>query len=171
MEPTTPARAPLRPLSRLDRTLIWATVAVGLLLPWATGVGVKLYLQAQGKPTFPWSYFFGPVLVLELSATAVFALPFVVLALAGCAVLQGRIASLRDVDAWETRAVLLGGLLGGVVGALWTFVRVFFVFDPMVLLVSWIVATYYLPHLCAGLVAGLGVALAHVWLRRRRRLA
>ncbi len=41
--------------SRVDRVIVVMTIGTGLLLPWGVGVGVKLYLQALGRPTWPGS--------------------------------------------------------------------------------------------------------------------
>lgn len=35
-------------------------LAISLLLPWATGAAVKIYLDARGLPTYPWVYYVKP---------------------------------------------------------------------------------------------------------------
>lgn len=34
--------------------VFWLIAVPGWVFPWATGAGVTLYLQAQGRPTIPW---------------------------------------------------------------------------------------------------------------------
>ena len=54
----------------------------GLLLPWATGLGVKAYLDAQGAPTLPLEGFLDPAsVVVELVLTLLaWGFPFVLVA-------------------------------------------------------------------------------------------
>lgn len=37
--------------NRADFVVVWVAAGAGLLLPWATAAGVKVYLQEVGKPT------------------------------------------------------------------------------------------------------------------------
>lgn len=74
---TRPARA----LAPSVKWIFWSIIATGMTLPWAVGIGVKLYLAAQGLRTWPWWYFLNPTrFVLELTLTLVFASPFIALA-------------------------------------------------------------------------------------------
>lgn len=67
---------------RLSRFLFWLILGGGLLLPWGTGLWVKLDLQAQGAPTWPWAFFLNPaILGVELLVTAYWGLPFIGLAM------------------------------------------------------------------------------------------
>lgn len=68
----------------LPAGLFWGILLVGLLLPWAVGVWVKISLQAKGMPTFPWLYFLAPGRILgEAIVSAYWALPFTGLAFLG----------------------------------------------------------------------------------------
>jgi hypothetical protein len=118
-----------RMTSRADRALVWLTAGTGVLLPWATAAGVKLHLQAQGKPTWPWWTFarFAPV---GLLLSAIYVAPFYALALLARAWALGRIRRLAPASPLQRHLVLLIALAGGAVGMVRVFVDVFWVFDP-----------------------------------------
>ena len=131
--------------------LVWAIVLTGIALPWICGAGVKIYLDFSGMPTWPWSAFLSPFqLAFLLPATAWISLPFFVLAYAAHKLLP--VDFLGLVTPRSRSAFFIGGLLGGALGAIWVFVRMFWLFDFLELLMpQWL---GYLPHMVAGLVLG-----------------
>lgn len=131
--------------------MVWAIVATGVLVPWLSGAGVKMYLDMIGAPTWPWSAFLSPLqLVFLLPATAWISLPFFILAYAAYKLLPREFAGL--VTPQSRRLFFGGGLLLGAAGAVKVFVGMFWLFDFAELLMPvWI---GYLPHLLVGL--GLG---------------
>lgn len=142
-------------LGRRDRAFLWVVVATGFVLPWTTGAGVKLLLQARGEPTWPWSAFLGPVrLSLEVLLSAIFALPFIALALLGRAVLRGGFRPLRNAGPRERRVFVLAGYLGGAAGVIHVFWHVFVQFDPTIFLFAPLIAALYVPHMAGGLAVG-----------------
>ena len=70
------------PMLRISRnTVFWIIISVGLSLPWLTGIGVKLYLDAHGSPTMQWSSFLGfSSLVFEIFASIWWGVGYIVLA-------------------------------------------------------------------------------------------
>lgn len=131
--------------------LVWTIVLTGVALPWLCGAGVKLYLDSIGAPTWPWSAFMNPLqLVFLLPVTAWISLPFFVLAYAVHRLMPVEFLGLLTPR--SRAAFFIGGLLGGVLGAIWVFVRMFWWFDFLELLApQWL---GYLPHMIVGLVLG-----------------
>jgi hypothetical protein len=152
--------------NRADFVIVWVAAGAGLLLPWATAGGVKVYLQELGKPTWPWSSFAGYAPV-GLLLSVVYAAPFYGLALVARSWALGRIHWLAPAFPLQRRLVVLLTLLGGAVGMVRVFVDVFWVFDPMVLFILPLVVLYYLPWMGGGLVLGVLAALFAVAGRRR----
>jgi hypothetical protein len=144
--------------SRIDRAIVWLAAGTGLLLPWATAAGVKLYLEAQGKPTWPWWTFaqFTPV---GLLLSAIYAAPFYALAVLARQWALGKIRWLARASPLQRRLVVLLTLAGGAVGMLRVFVDVFWVFDPVVLFYVPLIVVAYLPWMGGGLVLGVLAAL------------
>jgi len=143
-------------MSRLDRWIVGLVVSVGALLPWATGAGVKLYLQAHGKPTLPWSSFVAPTdLLLEIPLTLWFASPYLVLAVVARAVFRGNsVPFLKTTSSGERRALVLLSLGLGSVCTVATFKSIFWEFDPLYFVTPIPVA---LP--AVGIVVGWAVGL------------
>lgn len=133
------------------RWLVWLMVLTGVALPWSVGAAVKVYLDSQGMPTWPWSAFLSPFqLPFLLAATAWISLPFFVLAWAAFKLLPRDFAGLVTP---ASRAIFFaGGLLGSALGAARTFLGMFWVFNFWELLTP--VWVQYLPHTLVGL--GLG---------------
>lgn len=131
--------------------LVWAIVLTGIALPWAAGAAVKIYLDMQGSPTWPWSSFLNPLqLAFLLPATAWISLPFFVLAYAAYRLLPRTFAGLTTPT--SRRLFFSGGLVGGAVGAVVVFVKMFWWFDFIELLMPvWI---GYLPYMLVGLALG-----------------
>lgn len=152
---------------RADRVIVWLAAGTGLLQPWATAAGVKLYLEMQGKPTWPWWTFaqFTPVgLLLSL----VYAAPFYALALLARHWALGRIRWLAGASALQRRLVVLLTLAGGAAGMVRVFMDVFWGFDPVVLVYLPLIVVGYLPWMGGGLVLGVLAALFAGAVRPRR---
>jgi len=132
--------------------------ATGVLLPWATGFGVKMYLDAQGRPTLPIEGFVDPASVaIEILLTlSAWAFPFVVLASA--VVVPWRVGFSADAPERDSLLPVWISYAAGVVAAVPVFTAVFWVFDSMMLLVP------------VGLILVLPMALGYYagwwWLRR-----
>lgn len=152
--------------SRADRVIVWAVAGAGLLLPWATAAGVKLYVQALGQPTWPWSTFTG-FAPLGLLLSAIYAAPFYLLALLARAWALGRIRWLPTVSPIQRRLAVLLTLAGGAVGMVRVFVDFFWAFDPIGFYYLPLVVLSYLPWMGGGLVLGVLAAALAGALRRR----
>jgi hypothetical protein len=76
---TARARGEMRP--ETARRTGWFIGVSGVLLPWVVGLVVKLYLQAQGKPTLSIRGFIDPssIVVLLILTTVMWSSPFVIL--------------------------------------------------------------------------------------------
>jgi hypothetical protein len=159
--PLTRVRA-LRELTPGTRWIFWSIVATGMVLPWAVGIGVKLYLDAQGLPTWPWRYFLDPArFVLEFTLTLVFASPFIALAFFARYLLSVQLWGTRY---WERLPVILCGLLGGAVGTVRTFLLVFVQFEPMNLFAP--LPLLYVDDMLRGLVVGCIIAALSILARK-----
>jgi hypothetical protein len=142
-----------RQLDRLTRVRLAFVAGAGCVAPWITGAGVKLYLDAHGQPTHPWSEFLNPVaFAILIPATLVWASPFIALALFAWW-FQRRPAWpwLTATDRW---LVVLGGLLVGLWKEVQLFVEVFWVWDPIALFAGPLLAMYCVPHIVAGMALG-----------------
>ncbi|NTW83022.1 MAG: hypothetical protein HGB36_06600 [Chlorobiaceae bacterium] len=128
-----------------------AIIITGLLLPWFVGAGVKLYLSSIGKPTVPWAYFLSPGSILILTPFSIwFAISYIMLAYSGRQVLAKPFLGLRSCTG---RTIFIsGGLAGGIIGTVRTFIDVFWVFDFLYFLTPlW---SLNIPYMLAGLLAG-----------------
>jgi hypothetical protein len=142
---------------RRYRYVFWGIIITGAILPWFVGIAVKLHLDALAKSTLPWSYFINLGSLIYLAPFSVwFAIPYIILA--------DIALNLLAKPRWglaSCRARLLfigGGLVGGCVGTVLTFIEVFSHFD--VLLIQAPVWIYYSPHMIGGLIVGYAVAKA-----------
>jgi hypothetical protein len=155
-------------MSKLDRWILGLVASVGALLPWATGAGVKLYLQAHGKPTLPWSAFVAPTdLLLEIPLTLWFASPYLVLAFVARAVFRDkRVPFLTTTSSGERRALVLLSLGLGSVCTIVTFKGIFWAFDPLYFVTPIPIA---LPTvgIVVGWAVGLVVLMVTAHVRRR----
>jgi len=140
-------------MTKLDRWLLGVIIGIGALLPWATGAGVKLYLQAIGRPTLPWSYFLAPESLLsELPLTAWLATPYLALALLARSVLRGdHVPFTGGLGQRERRALVLTSLLAGAACTVGTFIVIFWEFDPLY---------FFTPFPITGPALGLGIGWA-----------
>ncbi len=154
--------------NRADSLIVWVIAGAGVLLPWATAAGVKVYLQELGRPTWPWSTFaayapWGPLL------SVIYAAPFYGLALVARSWSLGRIRWLASASPLQRRLVVLLTLVGGAAGMVRVFVDVFWVFDPIFLAYLPLIVLSYVPWMGGGLVLGVLAALLAGADRRRQK--
>ena len=117
--------------------LFWGILLVGLLLPWAAAVWVKISLQAKGMPTFPWAYFLVPGRILgEVIISVYWALPFTGLALLVRYGLETRLPFF-DIGPYERIACVILSFAVGVWRAVPLFHDLFLEFHPIVFLYPW----------------------------------
>lgn len=140
-------------------TLAALFTITGVLVPWATGLGVKLFLDAQDRPTLPLSGFLDPAsvaieIVLTLSA---WAFPFVLLASA--VVVPWRVGFAAGSPLRDSLLPIWLAYVAGVLTAIPVFTLVFWEFDTLMLLMP--VGLVLLPPMALGYFAGW-------WLLRRR---
>lgn len=130
----------------------------GLLLPWATGLGVKAYLDAQGAPTLPLEGFLDPAsVVVELVLTLLaWGFPFVLVASA--VVVPWRVGFPADSPLRASLLPIWLAYAAGVLAAIPVFAAVFWEFDTLMLLVP--VGIVLLPPMGVGYLTGW-------WLLRR----
>lgn len=158
-------------MSRADRWIIGVIISLGALLPWATGAGVKLYLQAHDQPSLPWSRFLSAKAILvEIPLTLFYAGPFLILALVARAAFRGTgLPFVGTMSARQRRATVLASFG---VGAFFSFMmwgNVWWDFDPLLLatpLVFLVPTTGMAIGWTIGLAAVLMVAL---WRKLRQR--
>ena len=151
-------------MKRFEKKIFWCITAFGLALPWIIGIGVKLYLQIQGKPTWPWAFFFQPhILIMSLICTVWFATPYIGLALLAWFILSRR--SFFRTGYLERLIIILGGFLCGSVAAVKIFLSVFWEFDPIIFLAVSLPASYA-TYMLIGLLGGSVVATVMVLLRK-----
>lgn len=129
--------------------LVWVIVVAGVLVPWLSAAGVKIYLDKMGQPTWPWSTFELPI-AIGLGATLYHSLPFLFLAFAAYKLLPRVFAGLVTL---RSRQIFFGGgLVVGLIGAVIVFTRMFWVFEYGELLTPAYLA--YLPYMLVGLGIG-----------------
>jgi len=147
-----------------ERKIFWSITGFGLALPWIIGTGVKLYLEIQGKPTWPWAFFFQPhILIMSLICTVWFSTPYIGLAFLARFILSRQ--SFFRTGYLERLIIILGGFLCGSVAAVKIFLEVFIVFDPMIFLAVSLPA-FYATYMLIGLLGGSVVATVVVLLRK-----
>jgi len=113
----------------------WFFGVSGVLLPWLIGLGVKFYLQSQGKPTLPIAGFIDPASVIVLLSLTIvmWSSPFLVLAL--LMALRFSFGSSGRYS-FRYRLPLVWWTYGtGALIAVVVFVPIFWQFDSMLLLV------------------------------------
>ncbi len=151
----------------VDRVIVVMLVVTGLLLPWAVAIGVKLYLQAQGRPTVPWSdisayaLFFGPL------GSVVAAAPLVILANLYRKWMLGKLAWFPRATPLQGRLVVLFGFAGCAAGMVHTFIYVFWEFDALVLWFIPGIVAMFLPWMAGGLAVGVVLAVISGFALRR----
>jgi hypothetical protein len=151
-------------MKRFEKKIFWCITAFGLALPWIIGTGVKLYLEIQSKPTWPWAFFFQPhIFIMSLICTVWFATPYIGLALLAWFILSRR--SFFRTGYLERLIIILGGFLCGSVAAVKIFLSVFWEFDPIIFLAVSLPASYA-TYMLIGLLGGSVVATVMVLLRK-----
>jgi len=167
---------PGSPLSKLAGKIrplpwvFWLIAVPGLVLPWATGAGVKLYLQAQGRPTLPWEYFFSPDpgnVLFSILLTIFWAIPHIWLGLITTDILQGRSTSLHWATRLEKFFILGFAFVCGTVGLVVVFVSVFWEFDPLVLFVP--LPGFYGLVMAFGAVIGCVIVRVSAGMKRQMK--
>jgi len=155
--PTTSKQRERRPLTsggsaKRHRGIATLFVTTGVLLPWATGLGVKVYLDSLGRPTLPLEGFLDPasVAIEVLLTLGAWAFPFVILASA--VVVPWRIGFSEDSAARDSLLPIWLAYLFGVVATIPTFVGVFWEFDSLMLLVP--VGLVLVPPMAVGYLIG-----------------
>lgn len=140
--------------SRVDRVIVVTMVVVGLLLPVAVGVGVKLYLQAQGRPTWPWSDIQAYAIVFGPIDAVIAAAPLILLASLYRKWAVGDLARFSRATPLQGRLVVLSGFAGCAAGMVRVFIDVFWEFDPLALFFVPVLVALYLPWMVGGLAVG-----------------
>jgi hypothetical protein len=140
----------------------WTIAVTGTLTPWVVGLGVKVYLDSQGRPTLPIADFVNPTAlpVLVVVTLSMWSFPFLLLALAARYRIlvrphAGRSFAQRLCLVWLAYA-------GGMVAAVPLFVGVFWQFDIMYLIVP--IGLYVLPVMALAYGAGLFM-IRRGWIR------
>lgn len=119
--------------------LFWGILLVGLMLPWAVAVWVKISLQAKGMPTFPWVYFLAPGRIVgEAMVSVYWALPFTGLAFLGRYGLETRLPFF-DIGPYDRVACVILSFFVGVWRAVPLYRDLFLEFHPIVFLYPWFV--------------------------------
>lgn len=145
--PVFPSRAPDR---RWRTALLF--VSTGVFLPWLVALGVKIYLDSQGRPTLPVSDFTDPqaLPVLLVLTLTLWAFPFLVLASA--VTVPWRVGFSSDPTGRESMLPIWLAYAGGVLGDLLLFIGIFWEFDAIMLIVP--LGMYLLPPMIVGYVIG-----------------
>jgi hypothetical protein len=155
---------------KLEILLTWGTAALGAVIPWSVGIGVKLHLVSEGKPTWDWSYFLQlQSLLVELWATLWFAAPSVGLAFFAHLLFSGRFPRLAGLASFEKTLIVLASALCGGVASGRVFLDVFWLLDPSVFLFPSAVVIRYAGYYLLGLVAGCALAGLSAGFRRAGR--
>jgi hypothetical protein len=138
---------------RKNKLIFWYIIIVGMVLPWIVGIIIKMYLDSQGKSTYPWSYFLNiDALVFLLPLTLWFAIPFILLAFLHRIFIQKK--SFAKLNSYTSRLmVTVFSTLGGIIGVVITFTGVFWKFDMIYFFIPlWV---FYLPTMVLGLFGGI----------------
>jgi len=161
--PEPSAERHLRSLLRhrsFESMLVWSIAISGLALPWCVGVGVKLYLDAHGSPTWDWLYFLHPgTLLAEMWATVWLAAPSLLLALVAALLFCGRIGALRRLGRLEMVLVVLPAAAWGAVASAFVYIDMFRDFHPVAFLLPFFYTALYAGQYALALAAGLILAI------------
>lgn len=145
--------------------IFWLIAVPGLVLPWVIAAGVKVYLQAQGRPTVPWEYFVDPRSLLFLIPLTIFwATPHIALGLAATSILQGRITFLHWATPLERVFILSTAFVCGTVGLVVVFISVFWEFNPLFFFVP--LPVFYGLFMALGYLIGCVIAKVSAGIRR-----
>lgn len=156
-ETRTPPPANRSEAAALGKRVFWGIIAVGALIPWIVGAGVKLYLDSQGRPTHPWSTFLNASTILWIiPLSAWLSLSYIVFAFAAQRLINKPYWGMKSLRSQSL--FIAGGLTGAVIGSIWVFIHVFWEFNVFVLLMPlW---AFNIPALLLG--AALGFALGRM---------
>lgn len=150
----------------LGGLLVWLSLLVGVLTPWCVGIGIKVYLDLHDRPTWNWMYFLHPGhLLFELWATFWYALPAIAIALLTYILFSGRYQSPDRFNPLEKSLIVLSGLAWGSIASVPVFIRIFWKFDPVVMVFPFFVTAAYAGQYVLGLLAGLVLALSSYFFR------
>ena len=146
----------------------WICGLVGVLLPWAVGIGIKVYFDLHDRPTWDWLYFFHPAhLLFEIWATFWFALPAIALAVLAYFMFTNRIPRFGGFNGFEKSLIILPSLAWGVFASVPVYLDIFREFHPIVVLLPFFVTAAYAGEYAGGLLAGLLLAICSRAVRRR----
>jgi hypothetical protein len=151
---------------RRTRAIFWMLLVAALALPWGTGAAVKIYLDTQGLPTYPWHYFLNPwtLAIFVIPSSVYWSSPLLALALlwlftAGPDRLLGSTRGDRLI-------IVLGGFLLGAAGAVRLYIPLFWDIQHSTVSAG-LVPLLYLSHVLVGTALGSALAIARA--RRRTR--
>ncbi len=149
---------------RRARTISWALLIGALVLPWGTGAAVKIYLDLQGMPTYPWIYFINPwtLAVYVIPSSIYWSSPL--LALTALWQFTAGRDRLLGLTRGQRLLIMLGGFVLGAVGAVRLYVPLFWDIQNSTVPAGRL-PLLYLPYLLVG--AALGGLVA--FLARSRR--
>jgi hypothetical protein len=131
----------------------WIIGVTGTLAPWIVGLGVKIYLDAVGRPTLPVASFLEPLVlpVLVIATMAMWSFPFLVLALVARFWLLVRE---KPAGSFRRRLWLVWLTYGfGIAVVVPVFVSVFWEFDTLYLFVP--IGLFICPFMALGFGVGL----------------
>jgi hypothetical protein len=157
---------------RFDRRgahrISWALLVLALALPWGTGAAVKIYLDLQGMPTYPWVYFINPwtLAVYVIPSSIYWSSPL--LALTALWQFTAGRDRLLGLTHGQRLLIVLGGFVLGAVGAVRLYVPLFWDIQNSMVPAGRL-PLMYMPSLLLG--AALGGLLAFARARRRSRVA
>lgn len=149
------------PSHRTVRLVVWAMLAVSLLLPWGTGAAVKIYLDALGQPTYPWVYYINPwtLAVFVVPSTLYWSSPL--LALLAAWRFTARPERIFSTTRCDRLIVLVGGFTLGAVGAVRLYVPLFWDIENSTVPAGRL-PLLYLPWILVGLILGaMAVLIGH----------
>jgi hypothetical protein len=148
-----------------EKLFFWYILSIGLASPWMVGIIIKKYLDSQGQPTYPWTYFLNiDALVFLLPLTLWFGIPFILLAFFHRYFIGKK--SFAKLNSYTSRFIVtIFATLGGIIGVVITFTGVFWQFDMIYFFIPlWI---FYLPTMVLGLFGGIFVG--HLFEKFRKR--
>jgi hypothetical protein len=135
-----------------EARLVWIVLALGALLPWCVVIGVKLYLDFHGSPTWGWRHFLHPGIVLaEIWTTVCLAAPSMVLAIFALQLFSGRLKWLNMLSRLEKASVIAACAAWGAVGSVPVFVEMFREFHPVSFFFPFFWTALYIDDYALGL--------------------
>ncbi len=151
---------------RARRIVSWTLLLVALALPWGTGAAVKIYLDLQGMPTYPWINFINPwtLAVYVVPSSIYWSSPL--LALTALWWLTAGRDRLLGMTRGERLIIVLGGFVAGALAAVRLYIQLFWDIENSTVPAGRL-PLLYLPSLLAG--AALGGLWAWALARRRTR--